>query len=486
MTWFNRHNITIILIGSILLIGLTTAVLLNAWAYPFALLLIVLGIGLFLQYPKRTFLALLCLRIIVDLLHFLPSVGGLSILEVFSGGSTVLCLVLLAQRFPKDIEHHPGIHLFLLWNLILIFHIFTSPSTVSTATDFLKSFSPVILLPVCSSLLSQRNDGLRVMKFLAYAGAIPILSSLYFLMTGQMKDPEMVLHGIPRLLGGYMNLRHHGLIMLIISLLGTFQFFISEKRIHRVSWGLYTLGAVTCLYLTMIRSSLLPLVIAVALFCWMTNRKWVVYILPVFIFGALLFSDTLQERFKDFILIFTLNRETDMDQLAKLGSGRYALWTASFSAWMDKPMISQLIGLGYGAHTELTNSAFFAYDAASNKDLDPHNDILYLLYDLGPLSLVTYGGLTWISLKACYKLYKQNNSWEERQLAAMCACTMIALTINNSISNGTVKRVTIGWLFWIFAGIAFGALKYHREERLKQQHTNNMEEQHGHRRSSTQ
>ena len=146
--------------------------------------------------------------------------------------------------FSKDIEHHPGIHLFLLWNLILIFHIFTSPSTVSTATDFLKSFSPVILLPVCSSLLSQRNDGLRVMKFLAYAGAIPILSSLYFLMTGQMNDPEMVLHGIPRLLGGYMNLRHHGLIMLIISLLGTFQFFISEKRIHRVSWGLYTLS--TC------------------------------------------------------------------------------------------------------------------------------------------------------------------------------------------------------------------------------------------------
>ena len=68
----------------------------------------------------------------------------------------------------------------------------------------------------------------------------------------------------------------------------------------------------------------------------------------------------------------------------------------------------------------------------------------------------------------------------------MCACTMIALTINNSISNGTVKRVTIGWLFWIFAGIAFGALKYHREERLKQHHTKNMEARHALRRSSAQ
>ena len=215
MTWFNRHNITIILIGSILLIGLTTAVLLNAWAYPFALLLIVLGIGLFLQYPKRTFLALLCLRIIVDLLHFLPSVGGLSILEVFSGGSTVLCLVLLAQRFPS-IEHHPEFIYFFCGTHSKP-HIHVS-STVSTATDF-ESFSPVILLPVCSSLFSQRNDGLRVMRFLAYA-VHPILSSLYFLMTGQMNDPEMVLHGFQGCWAA-VNLRHHGLIMLIISL-GTF------------------------------------------------------------------------------------------------------------------------------------------------------------------------------------------------------------------------------------------------------------------------
>ena len=449
------------IIGACLTAGLTAAILLNAWGVPFAILLTVVGAIFFLQYPKQTFLMLICLRILMDLLHFLPTVGGLSILEFFSGGSTFLCLILIVQRFPKDIERHPTVHLFVIWNLILIYHLLNSPSNLSTATDFLKSFSPVLLLPLCSSLLTQKGDGLRVLKYLSIMGIIPVLSSLYFLASGQMDDPDMVLHGIPRLLGGYKNLRHHGLIMLIIALLGTFQFSISKSRKEQTIWFIYTLAAVTCLYLTMIRSSLLPLVVAIALFSWMTKRKWVVYLMPLFILGALFSSETLQERFKDFILIFTLNRETDVDQLAKLGSGRYALWTASFSAWLDKPLLDQIMGLGYGAHTELTNSAFFAYDAASSKDLDPHNDILYLLYDLGPISLLSYAGLTWLSLKASYKLYKYGHTWEERHMGAMCLCALVALTINNSISNGTVKRVTIGWMFWLFAGFAFATLKHY-------------------------
>ena len=114
------------------------------------------------------------------------------------------------------------------------------------------------------------------------------------------------------------------------------------------------------------------------------------------------------------------------------------------------------------AHTELTNSAFFAFDAASSKDLDPHNDVLYLLYDLGPLSLIAYGGMTWMGIKQCLQLNTIGRTWQEKHLGAMCACAMIALTINNLISNGTVKRVTIGWMFWIFAGIAYGTLKHYR------------------------
>ena len=131
--------------------------------------------------------------------------------------------------------------------------------------DFLKSFSPVLLLPLCSSILIQRGDGLNIMKYFAWAGALPVLSSLYFLATGQMNDPDMVLHGIPRLLGGYKNLRHHGLIMLIIAFSaysnGRFQRVVRMKMI----WVGYTAGASLCLYLTMIRSSLLPFVIAIAI-----------------------------------------------------------------------------------------------------------------------------------------------------------------------------------------------------------------------------
>ena len=160
---------------------------------------------------------------------------------------------------------------------------------------------------------------------MAWAGANTRAEFTVFLASGQMNDPDMVLHGIPRLLGGYKNLRHHGLIMLIISLLGVFQWSIAESRRMKTVWIGYTAGASLCLYLTMIRSSLLPFVIAIAFFSWLTKRKWVIYILGALVVVGIFTSETLQERFKDFILIFTLSRETDMDQLAKLGSGRYAL-----------------------------------------------------------------------------------------------------------------------------------------------------------------
>ncbi len=469
MEQLKSHNVIVFLVGTVLLLGLLSAILLNAWIYPFALLFCIVAAVLFLQYPKMTFLTLLVARILVDLLHFLPSIGGLNILELFSGASTGVCLILIAQRFRHDIEFHPAIHFFLLWNCILVFQLFNSPHTLSSAVAFLKSFSAVLLLPLCSSLLTKPGDGLKVMGYLALAGGIPVLSSLYFLATGQMNDPDMELHGIPRLLGGYKNLRHHGLIMLIISLLGVFQWSIATNRRTKVGWGLYTIGAVLCLYLTMIRSSLLPFVIAIALFGWMTKRKWIVYSLGVVVFIGLLTSDTLQDRFKDFVLIFTLSGEEDIEQLAKLGSGRYALWTSSFEAWMDKGIIHQTIGLGFGAHTELTNSAFFAFDPASNKDLDPHNDVLFLLYDLGPLALLSYGAMTWMSIVACLRLYRQGHTWQEKHLGAMCACAMMALTVNNLISNGTVKRVTIGWMFWIFAGIAYGTLRRYRLEEIRRQ-----------------
>ena len=52
-----------------------------------------------------------------------------------------------------------------------------------------------------------------------------------------------------------------------------------------------------------------------------------------------------------------------------------------------------------------------------------------------------------MGIQQCLKLSKIGRTWQEKHMGAMCACAMIALTINNLISNGTVKRVTIGWMF---------------------------------------
>lgn len=466
----SEKNLLLVSIALVSALAVTFVVLYNVWLLPFvAVFGIVVGF-LFLQYPKPVLIAMLAIRVVIDLVHFLPAVGGLNALELFSGVSTLAFILLFFHRFSKDIERHPAIHLFISWNILLIVHLFTSDGSMSVLTDFLKIFSPVLLLPVISSMMSEEGDGIKVLKIVTIAGGIPVLSSLYYLAAGQMSDPSMVLHGIPRLLGGYKNLRHHGLVMMIFSILGSFQFFVSKTMREKIIWGAYSAGAILCLYMTMIRSALLPFAFAIAIFCWMTRRKNILYLMSTGLFMVLVTSTKLQDRFKDLVLVFTLSRKNNAEELSKLGSGRYTLWSESWEFWTEKPLLQQILGLGYQGHTDLTNATFFAFDFASTRDLDTHNDLLFLLYDFGPFGVLTYVGMVVISLQGAWKLHKIGKTYLDKQLGAICFAAIIALMINNAISNGTVKRITIGWMFWLFAGLSFATLKYYnRQARTEQQ-----------------
>ena len=274
-----------------------------------------------------------------------------------------------------------------------------------------------------------------------------------------MLQADAMLKGIPRLLGGYKNLRHHALIMMILTGIGIYFFFYVRRLRFKVFWSFYVLATTTCMYLTMIRSCLLVGAIYLSLFFWITRRKYISGITVFCILIALIINPTLQERFKDLILVFTLSSETDIESLSKIGSGRYGMWTQSWNAYLERPFFRRLIGLGFGEHYELIRTSFFAFDAKSSRDLDTHNDLLRMLYNLGPIALIAYLGMAHRCISLGNKINRTAATKEERDLGAMCACLMLGLLLNNCLSNGTFSRTTIGWLFWLLGGILFGILK---------------------------
>ena len=457
----------ILLVGSsALIIAFTFLIMNNLWILVFAAIFGAIAFVFFLNKPKETFIVLMVVRLIIDLLWVIPfSVGGFGLLEAFSGGSTVACVLLIIIVFKDNFERHPSVHFFLFWNAFLFIHMAFTPFSPMILSEFFRIFSPVLVYALASSFLTD-DDAPFIMELFAYAGAIPLLTSLYHLATGQMNTPDMMVHGIKRLVGGYQNLRHAGLVMLIITNLGLLQFikaYETDRKLWIVIWGGYTGAAFLCLYLTQIRSSLLPFVMGIPIFFALTRRKNVMYGLTIIGVAAIAVSPSIQDRFKDIILIFTIDSE-DTQALNAVGSGRYGIWSGSWEEFQKRPFLQRMIGLGYNGHVALTSATFLAFDKISGRNYDPHNDYLFLIYNFGPIGAIAYTGMAVQAMIAAVKVTNINFSREHRDIAAICLVIMFGLMINNTMSNGTVKRVTVGWYFWCFAGLVFGMLRSYEKK----------------------
>jgi len=430
------------------------------WYLPFLAILGGISFVFIFIFPKVTFLFLVVMRIIIDLLHWVPlTIFNLNVLAIYSGAAAIVCIIVFFIRFRNDLEHHKCIHFFILWNLMILIHILLADFNTRTIDETFRSFSPVLILMIGSSMLTKPKDGVKVFLLIAITGLIPIIISLYYWQIGQMDQAGALLKGIPRLLGGYKNLRHHALIMMILTGVGCYFFFYCKKLWQKVFWMAYIFSSATCMYLTMIRSCLLVGAIYLFIFFWISNRKYISALAFIIILVAMIFNTTLQERFKDLVLVFTLSAETDIESLSRIGSGRYGMWTESWIAYQERPILQRLVGLGFGEHYELIRNSFFAFDAKSTRNLDTHNDLLRMLYNLGPIALIAYLGMAFKCLNLGRKINRYAPTKEERDLGAMCACIMLGLLLNNCLSNGTFSRTTIGWLFWLFGGILFGLIK---------------------------
>lgn len=448
----------------LLLTGLSYTILNLSWMIPFGMLGGVFGALFFFIQPGLSLLLFFMVRIVLDLLWWVPgSFAGLNLLAAFTGGATALCGTIFALEFRR-IERLPNLNAFLVFLAVLGISAVRNLNLTAGVELLARFVSPPMMMFLVAAFLYRQRDATRMLRLLILICAVPLAVSLFHLLTGQMNTHTLA--GYNRLLGGYKNLRHHGMMMMLMASLAGFWFYQANDRRLRLIALVYVGAASLCLYLTYIRTGLLAFAAFVISFLYISQRRRELGL--VLATGALvaILSPEIQDRFKDLVLVFTMNGDDMFGESRKLGSGRMGLWTDSFNEYLHRPLGDIILGLGLGKHWILTQAAYTSFTIVQDGQVDTHSDYLGLLYQLGPIALGCYLLMQLRIVQLGYILARRSPSSFSRDLGALAAALSVAVFVTNTISNGFVNRTTLGWFFWGIAGLMIAAyIRMQEDER---------------------
>ena len=453
---FLEKRSALVLLSICLILGAFFAFLSKNLLLPFLAFLGIAGFISFFYAPRLTFFAVLFLRIELDLLWWLPySLGSINILAAFTGGITVLGTILAIIRFRNDIERHPSIHYFLALIVLLVFGAIRAYNTSIMIDEFFRIYSPILIVFLTTSLFNKKGDWYRLFLLFLLASLIPIAISTFHLFTGQMS--KIQIDGVRRLLGGYQNLRNHALMMLIFSCCGVYFFFQFKKTWQKLASGMYCFTTLFFIYLTQTRATLIVFALFVFLFLYLTKRRTFLFMGIAGVFLAVLLNPSVLQRFSEFSHFFTQifdNSPHEVDY-SSLGSGRFGLWSNSMEAYLDHSLPEILLGLGFGYHWILTRGAYSGFALVQGGFVDTHNDMLRILYQIGPFGLLLFLALLYHGAKTAYWVHKKALLTEQREAGALLVSLSIAIVVNNILSSGINSRTTFGWCFWALIAISY-------------------------------
>ncbi|MED5372805.1 MAG: O-antigen ligase family protein [Myxococcota bacterium] len=414
----------------------------------------------FFSQPAKSLVAIFVIRVVIDLFWWAPvNVGGLNVLELFGGAVAAGGAVLFYVELRK-VERTPGFVLLLIYLLILVVAAARSGEVRDAAEIMAKYVSPLILMFLIGTLI--RGQDLRRAFFMAVTGAclISLAVSTYHLATGQIY--EHFRQGYYRLIGGYANLHNHALFLLFTNSLLLFWTMKARTTLERVLAGALLLTGLTCQYYTFVRTALTGFALFSTLFLAMEKRWRILAVAGLVAGAAFASSDAMLDRFSDVVQLF--GEGDAMGSKRTLGSGRFGIWTSSFSEFMRQDPADIVLGLGLGGHYEMTDGYADMYRSLEkSENLDSHNDYLSLLYQLGPIALLAYVGLQITVVRRALRLMREGSPFERsfaRYIIALTAATIVA----DFLSNAFIQRVTVAWLYWAMVGVMYGMIRDRDED----------------------
>lgn len=417
----------------------------------------------FLVRPTQTLLAAIVFRVFLDILWWVPfTVGGLNLSQIFSGAVFAMLVIIVLLRAPKLKEHPAAKWAFAMIGLLTL----ATARAIELSADvdiLVRYYTTPLMLLATVQVFDTAAIRRRLVWLMSVAALVPIGQSMYQLAAGAS---DYVLHGYLRLLGGYQNIHNHALVMMCFSLL-----FLAWYQAGQRWWVRYgalaVAGACTvAIYYTYTRTGLLGWAVSVLAVLLVQKRYNLVGAAVLLGSIFVLMDPDVQARFADLLAVFDPNVES-VDRRA-LGSGRWGLWSWSMAEYLSFPVADVLMGLGLGGH-RLTTLDWSRSFSRVGLTLDPHNDYLLLLYQMGPLGVVVYLGMLWVSFYAAWYVARNAQDLWARSYGAAVAGLSVGVLVTNGVSNSFLHRSAPGWYYWCFAGIVLAEYVEVRRQVLARQ-----------------
>lgn len=294
--------------------------------------------------------------------------------------------------------------------------------------------SPFVVYLAARSV--QREAAWRWTWMVGAVATVPLLLDLLALATGQPADH--VVNGYPRLLGAYANPHSHAVALAVFASIGLLWLEVETDRMRGVGAALLVVS-LAFLGLTWVRTAMLMLAVHTAVFLAL-RRRW-----PWLAVGAglavvaFLASPGLRDRFGD--LVAVLSGTAPEQGWGAVGSWRFAIWQDAVAKFSETGR--WLTGLGLGAHHTL------------HKDLDPHSEVLTLLFQAGVLAPALWYLALGTAVAEAVAGRGQDGSNRAMAFGDHAIAWGIAIGLAAPISNDVLPRMTLVW--WVFAGLGASA-----------------------------
>ena len=272
------------------------------------MLSIVIIIGAF-SNPQKTLLVFFSLRVLFDLLWWVPGeVMSMNASELFTGVSTGVIGIIFIFEF-KRFDWNPMLKWFVPFAMAMAIGLIQSSNFRASIEALTRFLSPFIMMFVVSGFFPTEKARKKLFLTIVLFSIIPIVTSLYHWANGQMSTYS--LSGIPRLLGGYKNLHNHAHMMMFCASLMLSCTFVSRGTPKKLLFGGLTIAAVSCLYMTQVRTTQLSFIIFAVTYLWVSGQRKLTSALVIGVAIAVISVPLLRERFEDILMVFSDQTETN-------------------------------------------------------------------------------------------------------------------------------------------------------------------------------
>lgn len=436
-TWSTSPRLLLALVAGGLWLVLAAGVLVLDPVKVFVVFLAMVAGASLLVRPAEALVGVLALRVLVDLLWWMGDTAvGLNVMELYGAFGTGGLFALVVLHFD-EIQNHPALPWVVTFLGLLGFASIRTGG-VQGVEAFAKLGGPMVVLAAVSLYAYERRWQDRILAGLTLAGLVPVVYSVWCVVTHQNFQPFA---GAERLVGAYQNPTQHAVTMSFLSCLGVY-WVDRLKGAGRLLAGAYTLAALVCLYYANSRAPELGFAIFAGIYLFRQRRYTLLALGLIGIVALFLTSSMLHARFSK-LATEAFSGPTIDDPRGELGSGRWTLWTASMQAFLSRPGYDLVLGAGA------------AQQRAYYLMTDPHNDYLSVLYQAGPVAVISLVGIIWGGIRHVWQASAAAIERADRLRGNLLLGLLVSCAVVSFMTNGFISRAAPAWYFFAVAGMAY-------------------------------